>query len=214
VVTPAARRKAADFVIQALKLSERRACSLINLSRSVLRYQSCRPDDSGLRERLKALAAQYPRYGYPTLHDMLKTEGLVKNRKRTWRLYCEEGLQVRTKRRKKLSRPRVPMLVPNRPNERWSMDFVSDQLASGRRIRVLNIVDDYSRQCVGQIVDTSIPGGRVARFLQDLGQSRGLPRIVVCDNGPEFTGKALFFWSKQSGVYPRNHADDGVLLGA
>lgn len=181
-------------------LSERRACLLLDLSRSVMRYQSGRPDDSELRGRLKSLAEQYPRYGYPTLHDMLKTEGLVMNHKRTYRLYREEGLQVRTKRRKKLTRPRVPMLVPSKANERWSMDFVSDQLASGRRIRVLNIVDDYSRECVGQLVETSISGHRVARFLEDVKVSRGLPGTIVCDNGPEFTSKALFFWAKASNV--------------
>ena len=199
-MTPVARRKAAVHVMEKLELSERRACLLVDLSRSVMRYRSCRPDGSGLRNRLKSLAEQYPRYGCPTLHDMLKTEGLVQNHKRTYRLYREEGLQVRTKRRKKLIRPRMPMLVPNRPNERWSMDFVGDQLATGRRIRVLNIVDDYSRECVGQVVDTSISGQRVARYLQELGSSRGLPKTIVCDNGPEFTGKAMFFWAKAAGV--------------
>jgi putative transposase len=200
MVTPAARRLAAGHVVSELGLSERRACRLLDLSRSVLRYQSCRADDSRLRTRLKALAEQYPKYGYPTLHDLLKTEGLVQNRKRTYRLYCEEGLQVRTKKRKKLKRPRVPMLVPNGINERWSMDFISDQLANGRRFRVLNIVDDFSRECVGQVVDTSISGQRVARYLDELSSRRGLPKTIVCDNGPEFTSKALFFWSRKTGV--------------
>ncbi len=202
MVTPAARRLAAGHVVSELGLSERRACRLLELSRSVFRYRSSRPDDSRLRGRLKALAEQYPKYGYPTLHDMLKTEGLVQNRKRTYRLYCEEKLQVRTKRRKKLKRPRAPMLVPSGINERWSMDFVSDQLACGRRFRVLNIVDDYSRECVGQVVDTSISGQRVTRYLDELAERRGLPKIIVCDNGPEFTSKALFFWSRETGVKP------------
>lgn len=200
MVTPAARRLAAGHVVSELGLSERRACRLLELSRSVLRYRSYRPDDSTLRGRLKALAEQYPKYGYPTLHDMLKTEGLVQNRKRTYRLYCEEGLQVRTKKRKKLKRPRIPMLVPNGINERWSMDFVSDQLACGRRFRTLNIVDDFSRECVGQVVDTSISGQRVARYLDELAERRGLAKTIVCDNGPEFTSKALFFWSCTTGV--------------
>ena len=200
MVTPAARRKAAGHVASELGLSERRACRLVGVSRSVLRYQSCRPDDSPLRQRLKTLAEQYPKYGYPTLHDMLKTEGLVKNRKRTYRLYCEEGLQVRTKKRKKLKRPRAPMLVPDTVNQRWSMDFVSDQLACGRRFRVLNVVDDFSCECVGQVVDVSISGQRVARYLNELAEHRGLPKVIVCDNGPEFTSKALFFWSQETGV--------------
>lgn len=200
MVTPAARKLAAVHVVSQLGLSERRACRLLDLSRSVLRYQPVRADDGQLRNRLKALAEQYPKYGYPTLHDMLKAEGLVQNRKRTYRLYCEEKLQVRTKKRKKLKRPRVPMLVPNGINERWSMDFVSDQLSSGRRFRILNIVDDFSRECVGQVVDTSISGQRVARFLDELAECRGLPKVIVCDNGPEFTSKAMFFWARETGV--------------
>jgi len=115
-------------------------------------------------------------------------------------VYTDLGMQVRTKRRKKLVRPRVPMAVPSKPNERWSMDFVSDQLANGRRIRVLNIVDDYSRVGVGQLVDVSIAGARLTRFLGQLRELRGLPRTLVMDNGPEFTSKALFFWSRKTGV--------------
>jgi putative transposase len=200
MVTPAARRKAAAHLSAQLDLSERRACRLVGLSRSVQRYTSCRRSDETLRARLKSLAEQYPRYGYPTLHGLLKAEGLVQNHKRTYRLYRQEGLQVRTKRRKKLARPRLPMPIPCRVNERWSMDFVSDQLASGRRIRVFNVVDDYSRECVGQVVDVSISGLRVARCLDELAVRRGLPRMIVCDNGPEFTGKAMFLWSQRSRV--------------
>ena len=99
----------------------------------------------------------------------------------------------------KVQRPRLPMLVPAQPNERWSVDFMSDQLANGRRFRILNIVDDFSRQCVGQIVDTSISGQRLARFLDELGQS-ALPKVLVCDNGSELTSKAMFFWSQGSGT--------------
>lgn len=127
---------------------------------------------------------------------MLKTEGLVVNPKRTYRIYREVGLQVRTKRRKKLIRPRIPTLVPDSVNQRWSMDFVSDQLANGRCFRILNIVDDFSRECVLQVVDFSIFGERVAREL-DLVE-RKLPKSIVCDNGPEFTCKAMYFWSKRA----------------
>lgn len=170
------------------------------IGRSTVRYQGTPRSDAVLRQRLKTLAEQYPRYGYPTLHVMLRSEGTVRNHKRTYRVYREERLQVRIKRRKKLTRPRIPMAIPDRVNERWSVDFVSDQLADGRRFRVLNIVDDFSRECVGQIVDSSISGTRMARYLQDLGNRRALPRTLVCDNGPELTSKGLFFWSQQSGV--------------
>ena len=158
-------------------------CRLLKLHRSVARYRSARSsEDEPLRARLKELADRYPRYGYLLLHQLLKNEGLVVNRKRTYRLYVELGLQVRTKRRKKLTRPRVPMPVPTRPNERWSVDFMADQLANGRRFRILNLVDDYSRKCVGQIVDTSISGVRLARYLDELGERQSLPNTLVCDN--------------------------------
>jgi putative transposase len=186
--------------LKSRRISERRACRLTGFSRSAAWHQPTGLDDDALRSRLKALAERYPRYGYPTLHDMLRTEGTVRNHKRTYRIYREEGLQVRTKRRKKLNRPRVPMMVSNRVNERWSMDFVSDQLANGRRFRVLNIVDDFSRECVLQVVDFSISGQRLARELDQLSEHRPLPRTIVCDNGPELTSKAMFFWSRDRGV--------------
>ena len=147
-----------------------------------------------------AKATQYPRYGYLTLHGLPKNEGLVVNKKRTYRLYKALGMQVRTKRRKKLMRPRIPMALPTRVNERWSLDFVHDQLADGQRIRVLNIVDDCSRACVGHLVDTSISGRRLTRYLEGLAQRRTLPESIVMDNGPELTSKAMFFWSQRTGV--------------
>ena len=125
---------------------------------------------------------------------MLRDEGLVTNPKRTYRIYTEEQLQVRRKKRKKLIRPRVPMAVTTRRNEGWSIDFVSDQLATGRRFRVLNIIDNFTRECVGQLTDASISGTRMARFVDTLGR---LPRTIVCDNGPELTSKATFFWAKK-----------------
>jgi putative transposase len=180
--------------------SQRRACDLLDIHRSVLRYQS-RRDDSALRQRLKALATEYPRYGYSLLHGMLVAEKLVVNAKRTYRIYREEKLQVRTKRRKRLAkRPRVEIPVPDATNQRWSMDFVSDQLATGRRFRVLNIVDDYSRECVLQVVDFSISGERVSRSLSELAHTRGLPAQIVSDNGPEFTSKSMFLWAQHSNV--------------
>lgn len=196
-MTAKQRRQAVDH-LKSRQVSERRACRVVGFSRSAAWRELKGRDDQVLRSRLKGLAEQYPRYGYPTLHDMLKAEGLVINAKRTYRIYREEGLQVRTKRRKKLTRPRIPMLVPDAINQRWSMDFVSDQLAPGRRFRVLNIVDDFSRESVAQIPEFSISGERVARELDRL--KRPLPETIVCDNGPEFTSKAMFFWSKRTGV--------------
>lgn len=116
------------------------------------------------------------------MRGLLKAEQRVVNPKKTYRLYAEEGLQVRTRRRKRSQRPRTPLALPNQVNERWSMDFVSDQLADGRRFRVLNIIDDYSRECIGQIVDTSISGIRVARYLSERCQLRARPATIVTDN--------------------------------
>ena len=181
-------------------MSERKACVLVGLSRTAYRYRAREPDDERLTERLRQLATQFPRYGYLLLHALLKAEGLVVNKKRTYRIYTAEKLQVRTKKRKKLQRPRQSMLVPGSVNQRWSMDFVSDQLSNGRRFRVLNIVDDYSRELVGQLVSVSITGAQVSRFLDQLAEQRSLPHTIICDNGTEFTSKAMFFWSKECRV--------------
>lgn len=195
---PTARRELVGFFQAHYELSQRRSCRLAGISRKAMGYRPVDRGDTELKAQLKTLGEQYPRYGYLMLHAMLKAEGLVVNRKRTYRLYTELGMQVRTKRRKKLTRPRVPMPTPSQPNERWSMDIVHDQLANGRRIRILNVVDDYSRTCVGQIVDTSISGERISRYLDAL--HRPLPETLVLDNGPEMTSKALFFWSRRNRV--------------
>ena len=196
-----AKRKAVGFLMTELGLSERRSCRIVGLARSVQQYQPVPKDDRALVARMKDLASEYRRYGSPRLHAMLRREGLVENHKRTYRLYTELGLQVRTKRRRKLPRrDRVAPEVPDRPMQRWSLDFISDQLADHRRFRVLNVVDDHCRLCPGQIVDLSIPGARVARFLDELGLEFGLPEEIVLDNGPEGTSRAMFDWSERTGV--------------
>ena len=201
MVKAAGRRAVVAHLQRHHGFSQRRACALVGVGRMTLRRKRLRPErDRALRDELKGLAEQYPRYGYLMLHGMLKAKRLVQNRKRTYRLYTELGLQVRTKRRRKLQRPRVPLPVPSRANERWSLDFVHDQLGDGRRFRVLNVVDDFSRACVGQVVDTSISGVRVARELDRMVEQRGRPRTIVLDNGPELTGKAMFFWARERGV--------------
>jgi putative transposase len=197
MVTASQRRRAVEH-LKSRRVSERRACRLTGFSRSAAWRPLKGCQDEPLRARLKKLAELYPKYGCPTLHDMLVIEGKVINHKRTYRIYCEEELQVRTKKRKKIVRPRVPMPVPSGPDQRWSMDFVSDQLANGRRYRVLNVVDDATREYVLQVVDFSISGQRVARELNRL--SHRFPKTIVVDNGPEFTSKAMYFWSKHTGV--------------
>ena len=197
---PAQRRGVVRYLQSVWSLSQRRACRLVDLSRKAAAYTPVVRDDDALTARLKALGEQFPRYGYRMLHAMLKHEGLVVNHKRTYRIYTALGMQVRLRRRKKRGRPRILMQVPTKPNERWSLDFVHDQLADGRRIRILSIVDDYSRACVGQLVATSISGMRVARYLDEVLQTRTMPQAIVMDNGPELTSKAMLFWSQKTGV--------------
>jgi putative transposase len=200
VVRPAQRRGIAPYLQSAYSMSQRSACRLASLSRKAAAYQAPPNNDCSLIARLKAMGEQYPRYGYMILHAMLKNAGLVINRKCTYSVYSELGMQVRTKRRKKTVRPRISMVVPTRVNERWSLDFVHNQLADGRRIRILNVVDDYSRTCVGQLVDTSKSGVRVARYLDELLTARSAPQAIVMDNSPELTSKAMFFWSRKTGI--------------
>lgn len=200
MVTPAQKRPVAAYLIEAFRLSQRKACNLLHISRTAYRYTQQQKTDETLRVRLKQLAAIYPRYGYLMLHSLLKREGLVINRKHTYRLYREEGLRVRTKKRKKITRERQPMEIPHQVNQRWSMDFVYDQLSNGRRFRVLNIVDDYSREMVAQLTAFSISGQQVARFLNQVIESRAKPEKITCDNGTEFTSKAMFFWSQESHI--------------
>jgi putative transposase len=189
-------------VISRFGLSQRRACRLTGWNRSSLQYQTQDGDDSALRERLRHWAALKPRWGSPILHDVLKAEGLVINHKRTERLYREEGLSLRRKRRRKLPAiARVPLPHADAPNHRWSCDFIHDQLADGRRFRCFTLVDDFTRQCLALHVDTSIGGVTVVDLLQNLSRSRGLPKIITTDNGPEFTSKALHLWAQSSHVH-------------
>lgn len=199
-----AKRKAVGFLQDTLDLSARRSCRIVGLARSVQQYRPREKNDAIVIDRLKVLASAHIRYGYLRLHALLKREGLVQNPKRTYRLYKAAGLQVRTKVRRKLPRrDRVVIAVPERPMQRWSLDFMSDQLADYRRFRILNVVDDHSKVCPGQIVDLSIPGARLVRFLDELGQRSGLPEEIVLDNGPEGTSRAMFDWSERTGVVLR-----------
>jgi len=188
-------------VRERLGLSERKACLLVNIAASVYRYRPKADNDNVLRQRLRELASQRKRFGSPRLHIMLKREGLVINHKRTERIYRGEGLALRRKRRRKdAAGLRVMMPSPQRPNERWSMDFVTDSIVTGRRFRALAIVDNYSRECPAIEVDTSIGGRRVVGVLEKLAESRGLPEVITMDNGPEFAGRVLDEWAYRRGV--------------
>lgn len=182
-------------------LSERRACIIVGQCRNSCRYQATLKDDGEIRSRLRELAEQRRKFGAPRLHTLLRREGYQVNHKRTERLYREEGLSLRLKKRKKrATHLRVIMDRPERINQHWSMDFVSDCLFSGRRFRVLTVVDDFSRECPVLEADHSLTGQRVARVLDRIALTRGLPEVITVDNGPEFIGKALDLWAFENQV--------------
>ena len=201
VVRPAGKRKVVSHLVSAHGLSQRRACRLADLKLSTWQYKPRKQEREGLGQRLRDLAAERRRFGYRRLHVLLRREGWRVNHKAVHRIYVEEGLQVRKRKRKRVScSERHPLLVPRAPNERWSMDFQHDLLATGQRFRTLNIVDDFSRECPAIEVDTSLPGSRVVRVLDRLAQTRGLPAEIVLDNGPEMISKALDEWAYRRGV--------------
>ena len=197
---PASRKPVVRYVIEHHGISERGGSRLAGVSRTASRYTAKPSSDGVARERLKELAEQYKAYGYLFVHALLKREGLVLNRKHTYRLCREEGLQVRTKKRKRLYRTRVELPGLTTINQQWSMDFVSDQLINGRRFCVLNVTDNFNRELVSQRVVFSISGGRIARFLLQPGETRPFPERVVVDNGTEFTSKAMFEWTEDTGT--------------
>lgn len=201
MVTPAARRKLVTFFREHHQISERRACKIVGLCRSSCRYQAKPNNDAEIRSRLRQLAEQRRKFGAPRLHTLLRREGYHINHKRTERLYREEGLSLRRKkRRKRGSHLRVVLAGPERINQRWSMDFVADSLFNGRRLRVLTVVDDFSKECPVLEVDHSLTGKRVTRVLERVALTRGLPEVITVDNGPEFISKALDAWAYANGV--------------
>ncbi|TLW92691.1 IS3-like element ISRle4 family transposase [Rhizobium sp. MHM7A] len=201
VVTPAAKRKAVAHLMSHHEMSERRACKAIGFCRMTVRYETRRDDDHELRERMKALAHERRRFGYRRIHVLLRREGHLVNHKRLFRLYREEKLTVRKRRgRKRAIGTRAPMLVPMVANDRWSLDFVSDQFTDGRRLRILTVVDDCTRECLAFVADTSLSGLRVARELDRIIEERGKPRMIVSDNGSEFTSNAILQWADRTKV--------------
>jgi putative transposase len=196
-----AQRIAVRAMQASFGLSERRACGLVGVDRSTCRYRGRRADWPALRERLRGLAAERRRFGYRRLHVLLRREGYRVNLKRVYRLYREEELAVRRRRRRRRVARGTPLAVPARINQRWSLDFLLDTLEDGRRVRLLAVVDDFTRACLAIEVDTSIGGRRVVEVLQRLVETRGTPAVLITDNRPEFIGRALDAW-----VYAPRHS--------
>ena len=201
MVTSEQRRTAVTEAMLTAGLTERQACRYTGFSRSSQRYAASRAPQAALQERLLTLATLRPRWGYRRLHWLLRREGHRVNRKRIYRLYRELGLVVRRRKRKRVAVPRTPLAKPIRPNQRWSMDFISDALADGRKFRCLTIGDDLTHESPAIETDFSLPGERVVAVLERVGTERGFPETIVCDNGPEFTSQALDQWAHDRGVH-------------
>ncbi len=201
MVAPGVRREAVAHVVATHGVSQRRACQVLAVDRSSVRYRSLRPDDVEARAAMKAVAGERRRFGYRRIHIMLARQGIVMNLKKLRRLYREERLQVRRRGgRKRALGTRRPMLVPDAVNRRWSLDFVSDAFTDGRRFRVLAVVDDFSRECLALVADTSLSGHRVARELDAVIARRGRPQMIVSDNGTELTSMAILTWCQRTNV--------------
>lgn len=199
MVGPQAEREAVRVVREEGQLSERRACGLIGMNRGSWRYRR-KERNEAIRARLRELAGERPRFGYRRLHRMLRREKWMVNHKRVYRLYREEGLAMRGKRKRLRAEARVPKVLPRRANQMWTMDFTRDSLADGRKFRTLNLMDGYTREALGIEVDTSLPGLRVVQVLERVAQERGLPEAIQVDNGPEFISRVVDQWAYAHGV--------------
>jgi len=207
VVGPRAEREAVRVARAEGQLSERRACELIGMNRGSCRYRRKERNEAALRSRLLELAGERPRFGYRRLHRMLRrgkengTAKWVVNHKRVYRIYRKEGLAMRRRKGKRFrAAARVPMVLPTRANQMWTMDFTRDSLASGRKFRTLNLMDGYTREALCIEVDTSLPGLRVVQVLERVAEERGLPEAIQVDNGPEFISRVVDQWAYAKGV--------------
>lgn len=200
-MTPAAKREAVVHLQAHFPVSERRACRLVGLSRSTLRYQRRSRDDTALVDRLRDLARARPRFGYRRLHALLRRDGERVNHKRVYRLYRAAGLAVPRRTRKRVATRRGQALrVGSWPNEHWSLDFMSDTLSSGRRLRTLAVLDTCTREALAIAVDTSLPSRAVTRLLDGVMQSRQRPQRITVDNGPELTSRWFDQWADRNGI--------------
>ena len=201
MVTPDVKRDAVAHVCGKHGVSQRRACCVLSVDRSSVRYRRIRSDDAYIREAMKKIAFERCRFGYRRIHVMLERQGIVMNLKKLRRLYREEKLAVRKRKgRKRALGSRRPLILPSRANERWSPDFVSDAFTDGRRFRVLTVVDDYTRECLALVAGTSLSGLRLSRELNTIMAQRGKPQTIVSDNGTEMTSQAVIKWCQETHV--------------
>jgi putative transposase len=201
VVTPAAKREAVAHLQERFTVSERGACRLLGAFRSMVRYQQRRRDDGVLIDRLRELAQQRPRFGYRRLHALLRREGEEVNHKRVYRLYRAQGLAVPRRQRKRVAAGRgQPVRIGDRPDEHWSLDFMSDTLSNGRRLRTLAVIDTCTREALAIAVDTSLPSRAVTGLLDWIIETRHQPQRITLDNGPELTSNWFDQWASNQGI--------------
>jgi putative transposase len=187
------QRADADWLRSEYAASQRRVCGLMGMAAASYRYETTRSDEP-LRTRLVELARAKPRFGYRRLHVLLSRAGEHVNHKRVHRVYREAGLMIRRKKRKHCEREGKPLLVRTSANQEWALDFVHDAVECGRTIRVLSVVDAYTRECLALEVDTSFASRRVTRVLDAIVAERGQPQAIRCDNGPELTSRHFLAW--------------------
>ena len=200
-MTTGERRELVRYAVDRHGISERRACRLLGISRTAYRYQTRKPDDREIRERLRWLAERKPHWGFSKINAYLRNQGYRWNHKRVYRVYCEMKLNLRVKPRKRLPvREPKPLGQPQTANQSWSLDFMSDSLASGRAFRTLNIMDDFNREVLWIEIDTSLPAERVVRTLEMIASWRGYPKQIRMDNGPELISQKMAEWSEAHGV--------------
>lgn len=205
------------WACQAFAISVRRCCGLLDAHRSTQRYRSRRVDPTALRMRMRELAMDRPRYGYRRVHVLLRREGWHVNHKKLHRLYREEGLALRSRRRKKrAAQIRVVTPAPSETNQLWSMDFVSDTLAGGSRFRILTVIDGFSRECLALHVDLSISAAKVTKALDRVIARRGAPGVIRVDNGTEFTSNHFDAWAYERGIqvdfiHPGRPVENGLI---
>jgi putative transposase len=200
VVKPAEKRKVVDFLKSEKKFSQNKSCRLIRIDVSTYRYKSVKKDDGELKEKILHIAHKNRKYGYRRIFETLKRNGEKYNHKKVYRIYKEENLAVRRKKRKPRIKRMSTLILASSPNEIWTMDFVSDSLANGRKIRTLNILDIVTRESLSIEVDFSLPARRVIRVLDRLIETRGIPKSIKIDNGTEFTSKVFIEWANKNNI--------------
>lgn len=195
------KRGLVDEIKAEQHVSERFACQIMRISRSLYRYQPDTSKDEPVIEALNELATRFPRWGFGKMFPYLRRQGKPWNHKRVYRVYCKLKLNIRRKCKKRLpARNPEPLSVPNQANECWSIDFMSDALWDGRRYRTFNVVDDHSREVLAIEIDLSLPSQRVIRTLEQVALTRGYPRKIRMDNGPELTSFKMACWAEEKGV--------------